>query len=267
VTATIAQVMDALANQIALTLAAVTDVTIHVEPRTFSIAELPSIDMALTAGTGLEGRTTPMGQVYGAIPITIRVRVSPADIYAGEDLLLALMDDVDPLSITAALWANPTLGGVVDDVGWGDGWPWTGYEPFADPNGQGDFLGSRLPIIVMKKHDEVPIPPDPVPIANAEYIYQGERMSGNPGVGGFAAHTWSGSDTWAANVIDADGVTHSIPASGMTFITTLPNGDQGTLTIDDTPTDHGKWFEFTGTHVTSGDAPSIGQLVAFTRVP
>jgi hypothetical protein len=43
-----------------------------------------------------------------------------------------------------------TLGGVIDDLSWGNGWPWTGFEPFADPNGGGDFLGSRLPIIVVK---------------------------------------------------------------------------------------------------------------------
>lgn len=150
--ATIAQIMDGLAAQIESELSAVTDVTVHVEGRTFNAAELPSIDMSLSSITGLEGGLAAFGQRYGGIPITFRVRVSPADIYAGEALLLAIMDDEDPLSLVAALEADPTVGGLVDTLGWGDGWPWTGYEAFPDPNGGGDFLGSRMTILVAKAH-------------------------------------------------------------------------------------------------------------------
>lgn len=54
----------------------------------------------------------------GEINLTIRARVSTADSEAGQDFLLALMDDQDPdgLSVTEALQADQTLGGLASSV-------------------------------------------------------------------------------------------------------------------------------------------------------
>jgi len=147
------QVRQALATQIADALAAVTDVTIHVEPLAFSAADVPAVDMYPVAATGLEEGLASFHDMYGGLPLNIRVRVSPADIDNGEQLLDELMDDVGDLSILAAIDSDTTLGGLAQDIKWADGYPWGGYIDFPAPDERGGmFLGSLLPIVVLKAH-------------------------------------------------------------------------------------------------------------------
>jgi hypothetical protein len=148
--ATIAQVMDAMAAQLENELQPVSPVTLHIEPRAFSIAETPAIDMLIASPTGLEAGLAAYGDRVGGIPITIRVRVSTADLYTGEDMLLALMDDEDDLSIIKALDSDHSLGGWAQDLKWQDGFPWSGYTDFTDVNSDGFFLGSLLQVVVIK---------------------------------------------------------------------------------------------------------------------
>lgn len=148
--ATIAQVMDAMAAQLENELQPATDIRLHIEPRAFSVAETPAIDMLIANPTGLEAGLAAYGDLVGGIPVTIRVRVSTADLYSGEDLLLALMDDEDDLSIIKALDSDHSLGGWAQDIKWSDGFPWSGYTDFTDVNGDGFFLGSLLQIVVQK---------------------------------------------------------------------------------------------------------------------
>jgi hypothetical protein len=148
--ATIAQVMDAMADQLENQLQPSSPVVLHIEPRAFSVAETPAIDMLIANPTGLEAGLSGFADLYGGIPITIRVRVSTADLYTGEDLLLALMDDEGDLSIISALDFDRTLGGWAQNLSWNDGFPWSGYTDFPDINGDGFFLGSTLPIVVLK---------------------------------------------------------------------------------------------------------------------
>jgi hypothetical protein len=148
--ATIAQVMDAMAAQLENELQPATDITLHIEPRAFPIAETPAIDMLIANPTGLEGGLAGYGELYGGIPITIRVRVSIADVYTGEDLLLALTDDEGDLSIIKALDSDHSLGGWAQDIKWNDGYPWSGYTDFTDVNGNFLFLGSLLQVVVLK---------------------------------------------------------------------------------------------------------------------
>lgn len=150
--ATFAEIMDAMAEQLEDVLQPATDIDLHIEGRAFLAAETPAIDMLIADPSGLEEGLAGFGNhaLYGAFPITLRVRVSTADIYAGEDLLLALIDDAGPLSIIAALDSDRTLGGICDDLTWGHGFPWSGYRDFPDVNGDGIFLGSTMPIIIVK---------------------------------------------------------------------------------------------------------------------
>jgi len=149
--ATFAEIMDALAEQLE-DLLPVSDYALHIEPRAFSVAEVPAIDMLIANPTGLEEGLAGFGtySLYGAFPITLRVRVSTADLDTGENILLGLIDDEGPLSIVAALDSDRTLGGVCDDLTWGHGFPWSGYTDFPDLNGDGIFLGSTMPIVVVK---------------------------------------------------------------------------------------------------------------------
>lgn len=148
--ATIGQVMDAIATQLENELQPRTSIDLHIEGRAFAIAETPAIDMLVANPTGLEAGLAAFNDEYGGIPITIRVRVSTADLYTGEDLLLALMDDEDDLSIIKAIDTDRTLGGWAQDVSWQDGFPWSGYTDFTDINGDGFYLGSTLPLVVVK---------------------------------------------------------------------------------------------------------------------
>lgn len=149
--ATIAQVMTAVANQLRDELQPQTDIALHIEDRAFLAAETPAIDMLVTSPTGLEAGLQGYGDLTVAIPLTLRVRVSTADLITGEELLLAFMDDEDPLSIIAALDSDHTLGGWAQDVIWDETtFPWSGYTDFPDINGDGILLGATCQIVVLK---------------------------------------------------------------------------------------------------------------------
>jgi hypothetical protein len=145
--ATIATILDAVADQIRSQLATVTDVKLSVEGRAFAAATVPAIDMYPTAPNVIQD-VEGFGELEGGIPINIRVRVSTADREAGEDLLLALIDDEDPLSIVAALNHDTTFSGVTSDIVWAQ---WGGYTDFpAGDESGGVYLGSLLPCLLIK---------------------------------------------------------------------------------------------------------------------
>ncbi len=149
---TTAGIMDAIAEQL--------DDQINVPANTipFSIASRafalvpPCVDMYIANPTGLEAGLAGYYDIYGGIPITIRIRVPTADIEAGEDLILGLMDDEDPLSIVVALNSDRTLGGTIDTLFWTEGFPWTGLTDFQDPSGDGFYVGSTMTIVVVKSN-------------------------------------------------------------------------------------------------------------------
>lgn len=150
--ATLPELVDAIRDQLTNQLAPVTDVTLHIESGEFLSAETPAINIFPTGPIGLEDRLASFAEKYGGIPLAIRCRVSPADIAGGQDLLMRLMDDEDELSIVAALDADTTLNGNAQSLSWGDGWPWSGFTPYPDINGDGVYLGSELRIVVVKAH-------------------------------------------------------------------------------------------------------------------
>lgn len=149
---TFAEIMDALAEQLEDNLVPPDGIVLHIEPRAFAIAETPAIDMLIPSPTGLEDGLAAFAAHggYGAFPILIRVRVSTADVYSGEDILLSLIDDEGPMSIIQALDLDHTLGGVCDDLTWGHGFPWSGYTDFPMSDGNGVLLGSTMPIVIAK---------------------------------------------------------------------------------------------------------------------
>ncbi len=149
-TKTTAEVMDAMADQLRdLINIPANTLDIEFASRAFVLVP-PCVDMYIGNGTGLEAGLAGNYDIYGGIPITIRVRVPTADIEAGEDIILGLMDDLDPLSIVAALDSDRTLGGVIDTLFWSDGYPWTGLQPFEDPSGSGFFVGSTMTVVIVK---------------------------------------------------------------------------------------------------------------------
>ena len=151
-TKTTAEVMDAMADQLRELINIPSNVLpIEFASRAFVLVP-PCVDMYIGNGTGLEAGLAGNYDILGGIPITIRVRVPAADIEAGEEIILGLMDDLDPLSIVAALDADRTLGGVIDTLFWSEGYPWTGLQDFQEPSGNGFFIGSTLTVVIVKSN-------------------------------------------------------------------------------------------------------------------
>lgn len=138
-------VMDALADQIRTTVAAVTDVDVQVEPRLVVNPTPPCIDI-YPGDLGRDAESAAFDEISGGYFLTVRARVSTADNEAGQDLLLAFMDDTDGLSIGQAIMDDPTLNGYAASA---DVQAQTGYVLFPDPGGEGVLLGCQWTVLVI----------------------------------------------------------------------------------------------------------------------
>jgi len=146
------EIFQALAEQIADNITMPEGQELHVEPVPFPIAESPNINMLITDPTGFEDGLAGFGvDPYAGFPIAITFRVPSSDLITAIEMALAFMDIDGPMSILAAIDADRTLGGVVDTIGWGDGFPWSGFTDFPSVNDDGILLGSRLNIVVVPK--------------------------------------------------------------------------------------------------------------------
>ncbi len=148
---TLVDILHALADQIADNITMPAGQELHVEPIPFPIAEAPNINMFVSGPTGLEEGLGGFGQTVGGIPVSITFRVPSTDIYVATDMALNFMDDDGDLSILAAIDADKTLGGVVDNIRWAVGFPWIGPQDFPTVNDDGIQLGNRLEIVIMDK--------------------------------------------------------------------------------------------------------------------
>jgi len=145
------EIFQALAEQIADNITMPEGQELHVEPVPFPIAESPNINMLITDPTGFEDGLAGFADLYGGVPVAITFRVPSVDLMTAIEMALAFMDADGDMSILAAIDADRTLGGVVDSIGWGDGFPWTGFQDFPSVNDDGILLGSRLNILVVPK--------------------------------------------------------------------------------------------------------------------
>lgn len=147
----LSEIFQALADQIEANITMSDGWELHVEPCPFPIAESPNINMLVADPSGFEEGLAGFADTYGGVPIAITFRVPSADLLAAIEMALAFMDEDGDMSILAAIDADRTLGGVVDTIGWGDGFPWTGFQDFPVIDGDGVLLGSRLVIVVVPK--------------------------------------------------------------------------------------------------------------------
>lgn len=141
--ATLAQIMDAVADQIRSVIDDVTDVTVQVEPRWVVNPTTPCIDI-FPADPSTDPDLRAFAETLGEPLFTVRARVDMSDSTAGQDLLLAFMDDTDPLSIAAAVKGDRTLGGVATSV---DVRSRSGYVRVLEG---GDFLGCLWQVLVTR---------------------------------------------------------------------------------------------------------------------
>lgn len=93
--------MDELATVIRDTLST-TPFPVQVEPRMIFNPSPPSIDI-YPGAVSRDDATAAFGDISGGYLLTIRARINKEDTDAAQDVLLALMDDEDPLCLGAAL--------------------------------------------------------------------------------------------------------------------------------------------------------------------
>lgn len=120
------------------------DYDIQVEPRMVLNPTPPCVDM-WPGDESRDGQSAAFGDEGGEF-YTIRARVQTADSYAGQELLLALMDDEGDLSVRGILFSDPSLGGLVDDL---DVVAQTGYVVDVAPSGEGAWLACRWTVLVL----------------------------------------------------------------------------------------------------------------------
>lgn len=134
--------MDAMADQIRGVLDDVADMAVQVEPRWVPNPTPPCVDI-YPADPSTDQDLRALGDLLGEPLFTVRARVDMSDTSAGQDLLLALMDDTDPLSVAAAL-EESDLAGLAASV---DVRSRTGYIRVLDG---GDFLGCMWQVVVTR---------------------------------------------------------------------------------------------------------------------
>ena len=147
----LAEILNALADQIEDGITMPAGIDLHVEPLPFPIAEAPNINMFITNPTGREEGLGGFGSRVGGIPVAVTFRVPSTDVHVAIEMALGFMDADGPLSILAAIDADRTLGGVVDTIGWDPGFPWSGFEDFPVIDDNGIQLGSRLELVIADK--------------------------------------------------------------------------------------------------------------------
>jgi len=140
-----AEIMEAMADQIREALLSVTDVAVQVEPRMVLNPSPPTIDI-YPGDDARDPSSAGFDDVAGGYFFTVRARVSTADETAGQDLLLAFMDDENELCLAVALLDEPTLNGYATSL---DVRSLSGYRLFEHPSGEGAFLGFQFTALVL----------------------------------------------------------------------------------------------------------------------
>jgi hypothetical protein len=141
----ITEIMDAMAAKIA-TAVTNTSFPVQVHGRYVPNPTPPCIDM-LPGQPSRENELAGFGDLMGGLIFTVRARVTTADNEAGQDLLLALMDDEHAFSIAGALEEDQTLNGTAVSV---DVNALTGFIPYTDAGSEGQLLGCEWLVTVVK---------------------------------------------------------------------------------------------------------------------
>lgn len=144
-TAGLIEIMDEMAAQIRDVLDDVTDVAVQVEPRMVLSPTVPSIDI-YPGDPARETDSAAFDDLSGGYIFTVRARVDTTDNVAGQNLLLAFMDDTDTLCLAQALEDDTTLNGLASSV---HVQAQTGYVVYPEPAGDGAWLGCQWTVLVL----------------------------------------------------------------------------------------------------------------------
>lgn len=137
-------ILDALADQVSNAVGQ----DVQVTPRMNFNPSPPSIDM-YPGDAGRDSLTAAFDDASGGWFITVRARVLTADYEAGQNNLLAFMDDEDDRSVVLAVLDEPTISGTATSV---DLSSQSGYTLFPTSDGAGAYLGCLWTFLVLPAH-------------------------------------------------------------------------------------------------------------------
>ena len=136
-------IVTELADQIRATLE--TAITVQVEPRMVPMPSPLTIDI-YPGDLARDAESAAFDDLSGGYLLTVRARINTPDYDAAYDILLALMDDTDPLCLAQAILDDPTLNGYASSMDVRDQSGLRGYETL---DGTGAFLGFQLTALVL----------------------------------------------------------------------------------------------------------------------
>jgi hypothetical protein len=113
--ATLAEILDEMADTIRNVLDDVTDIAVQVEPRWVANPTFPCVDM-YPGDPSTDLSIAAMGDVIADELINVRARIDVTDAEETQNVLLALMDDQDPLSVMLAVEDDQSLNGLATSV-------------------------------------------------------------------------------------------------------------------------------------------------------
>lgn len=138
-------VIAAAADQLRGALEAVDAVDVQVEPRMVLNPSPLTVDI-FPGDPARHEDSAAFDDVSGGYLLTVRARIHTADFDAAYDLLVALMDDTDTLSLAENLLADPTLDGWAASIDVRD---FTGLRAYEHPSGEGAHLGFQFTLLVL----------------------------------------------------------------------------------------------------------------------
>jgi hypothetical protein len=132
VSASIRQIMDEMAATLLAVVgpAVAPEVEVQVTPRRNFNPTPPSIDIYPSDPFRSAPDNASLAELQGDLVFLVRARVSTVDNIAGQDLLLRLMDELDPIGVAGALMDDQSLNGLASSV---DAESNSGYRLYIEP--------------------------------------------------------------------------------------------------------------------------------------
>lgn len=138
-------ILTACADQIRDTLVAANQLDVQVEPR-WIVAPTPLAVDVIPGTIGRDPETAGFGDITGGYFLTVRARVNTPDYDGPYDIIVALMDDNNDLSLAAAVADDPTLGGYATSLDLRD---FTGLQAYERVDGSGADLGFQFTVLAI----------------------------------------------------------------------------------------------------------------------
>jgi len=138
-------IITAAADQIRDTLVTANQLDVQVEPR-WILAPTPLAIDVIPGTVGRDPETAAFGDIAGGYFLTVRARINTPAFDESYDILLALMDDNNDLSLAAAVADDETLNGYATSIDLRD---FSGLQAYERVDGSGADLGFQFTVLAL----------------------------------------------------------------------------------------------------------------------